>query len=64
MLSLTFCTRVISEVKSFVEDEKDRGFITLLLGNGERIAAIEIYHRKISASVDAFQVRFETRWRH
>jgi hypothetical protein len=48
--------RLIVEINTFVDAEKGRGFLKILFTREDRIAAIEVYHRRICATVNAFQV--------
>jgi hypothetical protein len=62
LLSSDVAASIIKEIASFVHAESKRGFIKLLLSNDDRVAKIEAYHSRLSACVDAFQVRGEAVW--
>jgi hypothetical protein len=48
--------RLLKEISAFVQREASRGFLKLLFTKDQRIAQIEAYHRRITTSVESFQV--------
>jgi hypothetical protein len=46
----------LEEFSVFLQGQVGAGFLKSLYGKEERISQIEEYHRRITATVDAFQV--------
>ncbi|KAJ7020515.1 hypothetical protein C8F04DRAFT_1050769 [Mycena alexandri] len=47
---------LLRQVHRFVEEEKERAFLRLLLQKDSRIAKIELFHRRLGMCVNAFQI--------
>ena len=48
--------RLLDEISAFLQRQINTGFLKSLYSGEERISKIEEYHRRICATVDAFQV--------
>jgi len=56
--------RLLDEISGFVQKEHLCGFLKLLFTKDQRIAQIEVYHRRIATSVASFQVSSHRRVRN
>ncbi|KIM82420.1 hypothetical protein PILCRDRAFT_461876 [Piloderma croceum F 1598] len=54
--SLADLSRLLKEISAFVQREASRGFLKLLFTKDQRIAQIEAYHRRITTSIESFQI--------
>ncbi|KAJ7767628.1 hypothetical protein B0H16DRAFT_334034 [Mycena metata] len=52
----THRNRLLRQIYRFVEEEKERAFLRLLLQKDSRIAKIELFHRRLGMCVNTFEI--------
>jgi hypothetical protein len=55
---------LLQEISCFAHTQAAYGFVKLLVSKDKRLAAIQVYHRKVASFVDAFQVYSLTPYNH
>jgi hypothetical protein len=60
LVQLSVLQRLLQDVSHFARAQAAQGFLTTLFQKHQRIARIEVYHRRVVTSVSSFQVRPRT----